>query len=249
MSHGSLVILTSRLLASTTDPDISSRACALLREARNLTYRWLSEIGNKLESTDDEPSCADLRRRLCMLAMTCFSTFDVCSKYIPITLASDEDYSIAIQCAVIVHDNTPQSLSGSAYLTQTISRHHRLLHYLEPTFSQSLPGESNLLHAGALDHALARLWLGYRRHISSSWHALPSPNSRWISCVSEGGHEVHYNLLTGQLLINGKPLGRLPQEIVESSTYASVLGTVSGQIMASLTRFDDLSENSRCWPR
>jgi hypothetical protein len=214
-----------------------------------LTYRWLSEVGKKLESTDDEPSCADLRRRLCMLAATCFSTFDVCSKYIPITLASDEDYSIAIQCAVTVHDNTPQSLSGSIYLTQTISRHHRLLHYLEPIFGQSLPGESNLLHAGAFDHALARLWLGYRRRNSSSWHALPSPNSRWISCVSEGGHEVHYNLLTGQLLINGKPLGRLPQEIVEDPTYASVLGTVSGQIAAFLTRFDVLSESSRCWSR
>ncbi|KAI9432020.1 hypothetical protein H4582DRAFT_2084141 [Lactarius indigo] len=50
------------------------------------------------------------------------------------------------------------------------------------------------------------------------------PNSRWISCIVEGGHEVHYNLLTGQLLIGGKPLGRLPQEIKSHSTYASVLG-------------------------
>ena len=163
-----------------------------------------------------------------MLAMTCLSTFDVCSKYIPTNLASDEDFSIAIQCAVIVHDNIPPSLSGAnaLYLTQMLSRHHRLLHYLEPVFSQSLPGEVNLLHAGAFDHALARLWLGFRRPTSSSWHALPRPNNRWISCDSEQGNEVHYDLLTGQLLINGKPLGRLPQKIVEHPTYASVLGTV-----------------------
>ena len=175
-----------------------------------------------------------------MLAATCFSTFDVCSKYIPITLASDEDYSIAIQCAVIVHDNTPSSLSGghSIYLTQTISRHRRLLHYLEPIFSQSfLPGEEKLSHAGAFDQALAQLWPSYRRRNSSSWHALPSPNSRWISCVSKGGHEVHYDLLTGQLLINGKPFGRLPQEIVEDPTYASILGTVSGQIASFYDMF------------
>ena len=194
----------------------------------------MSEVGKKLESTDDEPSCASLRRRLCMLAATCLSTFDVCSKHIFITLASNEDYSIAIQCAVIVHDNTPPSLSvsdgNSLYITQMISRHLRLLHYLEPTFSQLLvPGEAKLSHAGAFDHALARLWLGFRRQISSSWHALPSPNSRWISCVAEGGHEVHYDLLTGQLLINGKPLGRLPQKIAEHSTYSSVIGTVSGR--------------------
>jgi hypothetical protein len=246
-----LALISSRLLASITDSDISSRACALLREARNVTYRWICEVGKKLESTHDETSCAGLRRRLCMLAVTCFSTFDVCSKHMPHALASDEDFSIAIQCAVIVHDNTPQCLSdsNSNYLALIISRHCRLLHYLEPNFSQSLPavlGEAILLHARAFDDALAQLWLGYRRRTSSNWHALPRPNSRWISCVAEGGHVVHYDILTGRLLINGKPLGRLPQEIVEHPTYASVLGTVSGQTAAFPTFSDILSENSRC---
>src|ERR1019366_4422303 len=122
----------------------------------NLTYRWICEVGKKLESTHDETSCAGLRRRLCMLAATCFSTFDVCSKHIPVTLAPDEDISIAMQCAVIVHDNTPPSLSddSSLHLSQMICRHRRLLHYLEPIFSQPLPdvlGEAKLFHAGAFD--------------------------------------------------------------------------------------------------
>ena len=200
-----------------------------------MTYRWISEVSKKLETTDDEPSCVGLQRRLCLLAATCFSTLNVCPKYIPVSLASDEDISIAIQCAVTVHDNTPASplARNYSYLTQMISRHHRLLHYLEPIFSQSLPSDQEkLLHARAFDHAIARLWLGFRRKSLSSWHALPGANSRWVSCVAEGEHEVHYDLLTGQLLINGKPLGRLPKNIVEHPTYASVLGTVSGQAMA-----------------
>ncbi|KAF8492811.1 hypothetical protein F5888DRAFT_1795530 [Russula emetica] len=215
-----IALISSRLLASTTDPNISSRACALLRDARNLTYRWICELEEKLESTHDETSCAGLRRRLFMLAATCFSTLDVCSEHIPAILTTEEDFSIAIQCAVIVHDNTSLSLSGdnSVYLTRMISRHRQSLYSLEPIFSQSS-------HAGAFDHALSRLWLGFRRHTSSSWHILPRPNSRWVSCVAEGRHKVHYDLLTGKLLINGKPLGKLPQEIVEHPTYASVLGT------------------------
>jgi hypothetical protein len=238
-SNFSLVLICSRLLSSTTDPYISNRACALLREARELTYQWICEVGKKLESTPDEASWAGLQRRSCMLAATCFSTFDVCSEHLPIALASDEDFSIAIQCAVIVHYNTPTSLSkdDSCYLTHMISRHHRLLHYLEPIFSQSssaFPCETKLLHEGAFDRALARLWLGFRRRNSSSWHALPRPNSRWISCVAEGWHdlEVHYDLLTGQLLINGNPFGRLPQEIVEHPTYSGLLGKVSDQTAA-----------------
>ena len=235
----SLALLSSRLLASTTDTNISSRACALLRGARNLTYEWICGLEKKLESTHDEPSCAGLRRRLFMLAATCFSTLDVCSEHIPAILTTKEDLSIAIQCAVIVHDNMSLSLSGddSVYLTRMISRHRRLLHSLEPIFSQSS-------HAGAFDHALSRLWLGFRRRTSSSWHVLPRPNSRWISCISDGAHKVHYDLLTGKLLINGKPLGKLPQEIVKHPTYASVLGTVSGQTRAFLTFPEIFSETS-----
>ena len=47
--------------------------------------------------------------------------------------------------------------------------------------------------------------------------------------MTEGRQKVHYDLLTGQLLIDGKQLGRLPQEIVEHPIYASIFGAVSGQ--------------------
>lgn len=193
----------------------------------------MCELGLKLEYTQDETSRAGLRRRLFMLATTCFSTFDVCPEHIHAILATEEDFSIAMQCAVIAHDNTwSPSDDNSLYLARMFSRHRRLLHYLEPILGQSLPGvvgHARLLRAGAYDDALAKLWLGYRRRTLSNWHVLQRSNSRWICCIAEGGHEVHFDLLTGQLLIGGKRLGRLPSEIVEHPTYASILGTVSSR--------------------
>jgi hypothetical protein len=236
-------------LASTTDSDISRRACKLLKKARTVAYQWIREVNEKLNSAQDEVTCEGLRLRLCMIAATCFSTFDVCLEHVPAVLVTEEDFSVAVQCAVIVHDNKPPSLSGgnSPYLARMLSRHRRLLHHLEPIFCQPMPGvlsEGGLLHADAYDNALARLWLGYRRDISSRWHALPRPNSRWISCGAEGG-QVHYDLLTGNLLVDGRPLGRLPQEIVEHPTYVSVLGTVSDQTAAFLAFPEIFSENPR----
>jgi hypothetical protein len=220
-------------MVSTTDPQISMRACGLLREARNVTYRWIGEVRTNLDSMQDDEACDALRSRLCMLAAACFTTFDVCSGHAPTTPASEEDFSMAMQCAVIVHDNTPSSLSddNSVYLKRILSRHRRLLYNLEPIFSesfQSVGGPATLLHSGAYNDALSRLWPGYRQGNSPTWHALPRPNSRWISCVTKEGQDVYYDLLTGKLLICGKQLGRLPQEIVSHPTYASVFGTVSG---------------------
>jgi len=111
-----------------------------------------------------------------------------------------------------------------------LRRHRRLLHDLERFFCQLDPADADqarLLHGDAYNHALSHLSLGLR--CSLSWHMLPRPNSRWISCMTEGRHKVHYDLLTGQLLIDGKQLGRLPQEIVQHPTYASIFGAVSSQ--------------------
>ena len=226
-----VALLTSRLLSSARDPDIRQRAYALLRRARNVAYTWVRQLGSKLETTDDETACTDLRRRLCTLAATCFSTYDVCLEHVPWILSSGSDIAIAVHCAVIVYDSTPSIDSileddGSRYLIRLLLRHRRLLHFLEPALCEGVRSNPS-----GFDHGLASLWPAFRRHSSSNWHVLPSPNSRWISCIVEGGQKVHYNLLTGQLLIGGSPFGKLPQEIIEHATYASVLGTVSVHVI------------------
>jgi len=234
LAHLFLALLCSRLLASTTDPDISRRAYNLLREVRSVTHGWISAVRDKLKSrsTQEETTRVGLHQRLCMLAATCFSTFDVCPEHIPALLCNDEDFSVAMQCAIIIHDNTPlRSDDNSLYLTKMLSRHRRLLHDLEPIFLKSdptpEPDQARLLYTPAYDRTLQQEWSDFRR--SSNWQVLPRPNSRWICCVTEGRQEVHYDVLTGELLIDGKQLGRLPREMVEHPTYASVLGNVSGQ--------------------
>ena len=220
-----------------------------------MTHQWLFAIRKKLESTQDGTIRAGLQQRLCMLAATCFSTFDFCPEHIPTLLADDEDFSIAMQCATIVYDNAPPSASGtdSSYLTRMLRRHRRLLHDLEPIFRQPDPADADqarLRHGGAYNHALSHLSLSLR--CSSSWHMLPVPNSGWISCRTEERQKVHYDLLTGQLLIDGKQLGRLPQEIVEHPTYASIFGAVSGQsqFLLPFSSFPKVlpPENFRCDP-
>lgn len=192
----------------------------------------------KIDSTSDETSRTRLQNRLCMVAATCFSTFDVCPKHVRTTIVNEEDLSIAIQCAIIVHDNTPQFLSGDTlYFARMLRRHHRLLHDLQPLFSQSsrsVRGRATLLHAGAFGHALEREWPGYRQGSSSDWHVVHKQNPRWISCVSNEGQKVHYDLLTGELLIGGKSSGRLPQRIAKDPMYEDIFGAVSGQAQISL---------------
>jgi hypothetical protein len=214
-----------------------------------VAFRWICAISDELESTQDEGSWAGLRRRLCMLAATCFSTYDVCPEHVSALLADEEDFSIAMRCAIVVHNNTPSSLSdaNSYHLARILSRHRRLLYDLEPIFRESSPndlGQVRLSHSGAYNLALAWLGLSYRN--CSNWHALSRPDSQWISCVTERGQKVHYDLLTGQLLIDGKQMGKLPREILKHPTYMSLLGTVSGQLAHHFRLAEVFSESFRC---
>jgi hypothetical protein len=221
-------LVTSRLLSASKDSDICARAYSLLRKVRTVTHEWISQLGSTLDMTQDKTSRANFHRRLCSLAATCLSSFGVCVEHVPNVLSFDEDFAIAVRCAVIVHDSTPSIRDDvSPYLARLLNRHHRLLHLLEPFFLKGL--QSN---PSGFDCALARLWSGYCRQRSSTWRVLPAPNSRWIFYITEGGQEVHYDILTGQLLVNGQPLGRLPKEILEHSTYTSILGKVSIQIVS-----------------
>ena len=223
-------LLTSRLLSSAQDPDICQTAYGLLRKARNVSYKWIGELHLKLDETHDELSRSNLGRRLCILAATCFSTYDVCPNHVPGILSDDSDFATAVHCAVIVHDNTPHTLEDddSGYFVRLLNRHRRLLHFLEPFLLSSVQSNQT-----GFDDGVTKLWPDFRRQISSNWHTLPSPNSRWITCTVESGQEVHYNLLAGRLLLDGEPLGRLPQEVMTHPTYASVLGTVSTIVHAS----------------
>ncbi|KAH8989920.1 hypothetical protein EDB86DRAFT_3235448 [Lactarius hatsudake] len=193
-----IALLTSRLLSAVRDHDVCERAHNLLRKARSVAHKWIHELSSKLGHRLKKT------RRAPPCAATCLSTYDVCPEHVPSTLASDNDIAIA-----------------DDYLIRLLNRHRRILHFLEPHLregvqSNPLGFDKRLWQVCGLGSAGRQLQIGMRS---------PGLTHGGFFCTVEGGQEVHYNILTGQLLIGGNPLGRLPQDIIQHSTCASVLGT------------------------
>jgi hypothetical protein len=58
---------------------------------------------------------------------------------------------------------------------------------------------------------------------------MTAQNSRWLAAqtapsLSQSPQDVHINLISGRLLVDGKRLGRLPSVIVQHPTYQSIFG-------------------------
>jgi hypothetical protein len=221
------VYLISRLLASSSDGQVRRNGYRLLRKARRVTHNWMREIVLKLQDAIDDDQTSELQRRACDIAVTCRATFDIeDGTHLDALLCSSADVAIAIECAIVIHDNTPPHL-GHTFpdFQKLLHRDHRLSHFLEAPLIELIQDDEC-----GLDTAIASVWSSYRPG-DRGWQQLDGPNSRWLTSLTsplpgQRAQHVHYNILTGKLLVDGKPLGRLPQEIVDHPTYSRIFGQV-----------------------
>jgi hypothetical protein len=153
------------------------------------------------------------------MAAMCRGSYDVDSEHAEKLLDSSEDVAVIIECVIRLYDSTPQNVP--LYLKRLLDRDRRLSHSLESLLSQRIQ-----------QHHIAAIWNMYRPGFK--WVQLASPNDCWIitKTKAEAGQEslhVQLNFLQGELLINGIPLGRLPQNYVNDpdETYSRILGQVS----------------------
>ena len=108
---------------------------------------------------------------------------------------------------------------------RVLHRDRRLSHVLELTVEKLIRADQC-----GLDTAIVSVWSGYSPG-DGGWKTLPTPNSQWLMSLTaplpgQTGQEVHYNILDGELLVGGKPLGRLPREIVGHPTYRRIFNQV-----------------------
>ncbi|KAG9125299.1 hypothetical protein FRC07_008195 [Ceratobasidium sp. 392] len=219
-----VVMLVTRLLATTTDDGTQQDAYKFLREARRVTFKWLQELLAKLQSAEIPSQVTDYQRRICEMAAICRSTYDVDMPHIPKVFVTTKDYHVAIFCSVTLYDNQPLELSNLPWSLQAqICRDRRFAYKIAPIITKVLTRMPQLL-----DGAILQLWSSYQPG-SLGWTSHLEPGSRWVSTVSESSpgrssQQVFLNLLEGRLLVDGKPLGRLPKEYVAHPTYIRIFG-------------------------
>ncbi|KIJ64302.1 hypothetical protein HYDPIDRAFT_90913 [Hydnomerulius pinastri MD-312] len=212
-------LLASRLLTA----DVSRRALELLRHVRGKTFALVQELSAKLTESSGDDANEESSWRLRDMAAICRTTFDTGLANARQLLHSPSDVEVFLSCAVLIHDNSPTHLSGISQASQLLlERDRRLSLALEDILSDLIDENDE-----GINLAVTRVWPAYRP--GTKWGRLKHPNSRWFSCqtantTAQHSQEVHFNLHDGILLVDGKPLGRLPDEITRHPVYSMVFG-------------------------
>jgi hypothetical protein len=128
---------------------------------------------------------------------------------------------VAVECAIAVHDHSPVNTNGlSPFMRSLLERDRRLSMSIEPELFR-------LVISLGMDQCIAHVRGEYVP--SGRWEALATPNDRWVVTEmkrASDARQIHYNMLTGQLLINGSPMRRLPPNFVEHPSYFRTFGEV-----------------------
>jgi hypothetical protein len=220
-----IITLTLRLLASTPNPTVKSRGCWLLHTARKVTFKWVGQLVDKLRKSEDEATMQEFQQRVCEMAAICRGTFHPDHADL---LAFPEDVHIFVCCAILIYDNSPPIATGlPLYFKRILDGDRRLSHSLEAMLRENIRSSRH-----GLDLAISDVWPAYRPG-SEDWRHLEAPNDHWVTTTTtveavdnRKPQSVQYNLINGQLLITGKPPGRLPPRMENHSTYSRVLGRV-----------------------
>ncbi|TQS35022.1 hypothetical protein Golomagni_04573, partial [Golovinomyces magnicellulatus] len=205
------------------DSESKKEGFNLVQKAREITLKWLSQLQKDVEHAINSDSGVIFSHLVVWASLLCRRTFIVFRNSGSISPSLFNSY---LRSTISLHENLcdnynslPDSLKAA--LVRDSKLVWSIRHVLRSSFNK---GEiMNVLSYYVSSFSLSST------DDKNSVTFLPAPQ---VWCISTKTNEsadfkqqtVELNLLTGNLLINGKPIGRLPKELKENDFYRRLFG-------------------------
>lgn len=216
-SYMSILVTLALRLHLLSPQGFRPRTGDLLSKIRDTTSKWIAQLRTEVRSTSDGETGRKASTSALRAALLCRQTFSVCLD------APEDDGSMSevdirhfFQASIAMQENLLMNVGELApslhnMLVQDLSMSHQMRDVFRGWF---------ISHHDLLEDAINETWtsagdLGQRCY--SPWTILDSPAGWATSQIARtdwaSSQVVHYHYLQGHLMVDGKPLGRLPLEI------------------------------------
>ncbi|PWY86579.1 hypothetical protein BO94DRAFT_597312 [Aspergillus sclerotioniger CBS 115572] len=218
----SLIVIGLRALSLSDTDAVVERTAAFIRRGRRIAMRWTENLTTTLDSQTRTQSQAK-QQLLTRVGRICQLTYAVESHHVPALLCSPDDLFHLTRASVVVFQNTPAKIretmsAKNASWIQT----SRILHHVEAQTRQLIQQE-----AGGLNKMLRKS--ASDLVITDDWSFDHGGLTRWaINQVPSDGvrrqQEIRYDLLSGELLVDNTPPGRLPDNYRNDPSFNRLFG-------------------------
>ena len=224
-------LLAARLL-SVGCGSVSSQYLGFLSDCRAVSCDWQRTLRHKAFSSQAREVRLDLSQRAGEAALICLSSFDVDNKHLARLLRDSDAVKFYLESLIALRDTEFSFSDNNLTRFQLHSRCRRLIWRCHQVVIDAITNNDN----SGLDLAIQATWAGFQRAHGYSWRNI---KTFWLctqaEAVGEGAStlSVHFNLVTGELLVNGLPRGRLPAQNEQHKMYKKLFGHAAFEAMPS----------------
>ncbi|KAL6876310.1 hypothetical protein HDV57DRAFT_502181 [Trichoderma longibrachiatum] len=221
------VCLTARLVTMTAQ-SLKAQALGLLTECRAITLQWLEKLQAGALGTKDEEQRAQFLQIALRVSLICADTFNLDNDSLSKILPDPKQAALLLEASIHIHNNIGLISKEPAKdcLDETMhSRWMFTLHRARRALVKEVLSNGN----PCLDISISRYWPDFRR--DADWRLVPSTCS-WLETATRG-KKVHFNALSGSLLVDGSPLSRLPRQYEAHRDFQKVFGRSVLDVMPS----------------
>ncbi|KAK3987282.1 hypothetical protein QBC44DRAFT_127707 [Cladorrhinum sp. PSN332] len=217
-----LTCLATRLLSLSPSPDISSALLEYLGQLREVSIVWARLLLDKLNKSDKISDRQRWISKLLMAALTCGATFNMEGEHLESILNNPNNLSRLVESAVLARNHLPPSGKPTdAIALQLMQRWHIVMFRTQHFVMKQVMNEGNR----GLDSAIGQFWADYSPSSSSpGWTQLDLDSQSHILTRKSGPVLITFNLLTGNLFLNGCPLSKLPSSYQKHPTFSQLFG-------------------------
>ncbi|KAK1833011.1 hypothetical protein QBC39DRAFT_381058 [Podospora conica] len=203
--------------------EIRRKAIDHLTKARMICIGWFRTLREQIQTCSDPATSKQLQQRALVAALLCRQTFVVhLAQSAPLDASHLEVY---IESTIAIQETLGHEIKALApTMRQNLVYAIKLGHQLRDLVTRSI-----LSHPQGFRAGLERFWPGASRLGGSDDNNLCLERDDWISCEmpesdSELQQTMHYSIRFGTLLVNGKPVGNLPQSCQNSVMMKELFG-------------------------
>lgn len=204
----------------------------ILTNAREITLSWLSELKNDIKIASSTEITQKLAYYIIWAALLCRRTFIV---FLGSSSISHSLFTSYLESSICLQENLNDSDSNLPLsLEAALHRDTKMVWNLRHTLRSSL--NMKVLVSVILAHMPSLALPIFSDTTSIEFHE--APRDWWLQIITEESENfkqqnINLHLLTGHLLVDGKPIGKLSKEWRESRIYKRIFGTEEIQIWPS----------------
>jgi hypothetical protein len=206
--------LARRILSCSKSHTVTKRGLNFLHALRQSSVSWQERIQQRITDTTSSERRTELYTKLVEVTLLCSSTFDVEDEAVEDILQQEDAISTFLRNSIVISENRNSTTSMFPTLHRSMLQDWRLLsHRIFPHIHAHV-----LRSREDLDRAVLASWAAFIPPPRNNWKIVDKMHKHWLSTTS-GSLPVHINIMTGDLLIDGAPLARLPEEYIRHATY------------------------------